>query len=112
MKTVFFGATLALLCASSSLANDFDGPIKTREGLVSGAGTTAAGIHVYKAIPFAASTAGEGRWRPPAPRRPWTDVLKADHFAPVCYQKLPGNRPPSAEVAQSDDCHYLHIGTP
>jgi para-nitrobenzyl esterase len=112
MKKLVFVAILTLLCGSSLLAADFDAPIKTRQGLVSGAGTTAAGIHVYKGIPFAASAAGEGRWRPPAPRRPWTGVLKADHFAPVCYQKLAGNRRPPADVAESEDCLYLNVWTP
>ena len=102
MKTLALGATLALLCASLSLAADFDSPVKTQQGLVSGAGTTTAGIHVYKGIPFAASTAGEGRWRPPAPRQPWTGVLKADHFAPACYQKPSNGRPqPTSRKART-----------
>jgi para-nitrobenzyl esterase len=77
---------------------------------------------VFKGIPFAASAAGEGRWREPAPRAPWTGVLKADHYAPSCFQKPPVPGAPQnnlniigavdTDTPESEDCLYLNLWTP
>ncbi|HYI61818.1 MAG TPA: carboxylesterase family protein [Acidimicrobiales bacterium] len=39
------------------------------------AGATVEGVHVFRGVPYAASTAGEGRFAPPRPPEPWTDAL-------------------------------------
>jgi para-nitrobenzyl esterase len=43
----------------------------------------------------------------------WEGVLKADHFAPMCMQNMPGmpGKPPG-EANQSEDCLYLNVWTP
>ena len=33
------------------------------------------GIHVFRAVPFAATTAGGNRFLPPKPKEPWTEPL-------------------------------------
>jgi para-nitrobenzyl esterase len=40
----------------------------------------------FLGIPFAASTAGNNRWRPPVPVTPWNGVLDATHFGNFCTQ--------------------------
>ncbi|MEJ2130262.1 MAG: carboxylesterase family protein, partial [Gammaproteobacteria bacterium] len=70
---------------------------------------------MYRGIPFAAPPAGDLRWRPPQPPRPWDGVLAAEHFAPACMQR----RRPLLEASwasgvngYSEDCLYLNIWTP
>jgi para-nitrobenzyl esterase len=49
-------------------------------------GVTADGVTSFKGIPFAATTAGENRWRPPRPVKAWNGVRSADTYAPFCPQ--------------------------
>ncbi len=52
----------------------------------------------FRGIPFAASTAGEGRWRAPEPPAPWwPEVLRATDWGPACAQ-APGG-PDGAQSA-------------
>src|SRR5687767_270491 len=43
------------------------------------------GVHVFKGVPYAASTAGANRFMPPQKRQPWTEVRDATQW---------GQRPP------------------
>jgi para-nitrobenzyl esterase len=61
---------------------------------------------VYKGIPYAASPAGAGRWRPPAPVVPWSGVRSAANFGPVCPQ-LQGTT-----AVGNEDCLNLNIFAP
>lgn len=73
-----------------------------------------AGITVYRGIPFAATTEGTNRRKPPQQREPWTETLVADTFGPQCAQMSPST--PGmfniATNASSEDCLYLNIWTP
>ena len=51
-------------------------------------GTSNAGICSFKGIPYAASTAGRGRFMPPEPARPWSGVREA-----LAMPGAPGNCP-------------------
>jgi carboxylesterase type B len=85
--------------------------INTSSGSVQGvASEHNPAITVFKGLPYAASTAGENRWRAPQPRTPWEGVLVADKFGPPCPQKPFG--PMNVLPVQSEDCLSLNIWTP
>ncbi|MFK4101561.1 carboxylesterase/lipase family protein [Streptomyces sp. NPDC019531] len=79
-------------------------PVRTESGMVSGVPTATPGVTVFKGIPYAASTAGENRWRPPQPARSWKGVREAGTF---------GDAPPQASttLTMSEDCLNLNIWT-
>jgi para-nitrobenzyl esterase len=46
-------------------------------------GFTRNGVFIFKGIPYGDTTAGENRFRPPKPVKPWTDVRPALAWGPV-----------------------------
>jgi para-nitrobenzyl esterase len=72
-------------------------------------GTVTDDYRLFQGIPYAASTAGELRWRPPQPVPPWTQVRDATRPGPMCPQQ-----PSSyAEVASlAEDCLCLNVIVP
>ncbi|MEO1656463.1 MAG: carboxylesterase family protein [Pseudomonadota bacterium] len=44
------------------------------------------GAHVWRGLPFAGDTGGEGRWRAPRPVEPWEGVHDGTAFGPACAQ--------------------------
>ncbi|MFD5626573.1 carboxylesterase/lipase family protein [Streptomyces sp. NPDC127072] len=90
---------------TSSAAEPFgDRPVRTGSGLVAGVPAAVSGVTVFKGIPYAASTAGRNRWRPPQPAPSWKGVRKADTF---------GDAPPQASstLTMSEDCLNLNVWT-
>ena len=41
------------------------------------------GVHVFKGVPYAASTAGSNRFLPPQKRQPWSDVREATQWGEI-----------------------------
>ncbi|WP_427918741.1 carboxylesterase/lipase family protein [Streptomyces sp. cg40] len=80
--------------------------VRTADGTVKGVPARLPSVTVFKGIPYAASTAGDGRWRPPLPTARWEGVRLADTFGDVS---------PQAEdtegVAKSEDCLNLNVWT-
>jgi para-nitrobenzyl esterase len=83
-------------------------------------GVDAGGIKTFKGIPYGASTAGAGRFRPPTDPAAWTGVRDALTYGPSAPQREPGatraesatgvaaaNLPPEGE-----DCLVLNVWTP
>lgn len=66
-------------------------------------------VTVWKGIPFAATTAGENRWKPPQPRASWNGTLIADTFGSAC----PAGTSPtgSTDTVYDEDCLNLNIWT-
>jgi para-nitrobenzyl esterase len=73
-------------------------------------------VHVYKGIPYAASTAGVNRWKPPQPVTPWQGVRDCFEFGAACPQKIPplfANIPEMAIRAPfNEDCLFANVWTP
>jgi len=109
-------AIAAAMALAGGLRAAVPEPIRTDAGLVSGAAGAAAGVRVFKGIPYAAPPIGERRWRAPQPVAKWTGVRKADRFGNVCVQPKGTGRlniavdlpdsPPASE-----DCLYLNVWT-
>lgn len=62
------------------------GVVAVEGGKVSGVDTDAAGVEVFKGIPFAAPTGGENRFKPPQPVVKWEGVKKADSWGDMALQ--------------------------
>ncbi|MGH2364684.1 MAG: carboxylesterase/lipase family protein [Chloroflexota bacterium] len=83
-------------------------------------GETVQGIHTFKGVPYAASTAGESRFQPPQPRQPWAGVRDALEFGPISPQhKVMITTPEvwepfaiSEDQTPTEDCLVLNVWTP
>ena len=60
--------------------------VKLRQGQVRGVVIADGAAELYAGIPYAQAPVGELRWKAPQDPLPWTGVLDADHFAPMCMQ--------------------------
>ncbi len=69
-------------------------------------------IASFKGMPFAASAAGENRWRAPQPVTPRKAVKTANAFAPACVQDTAFAVRLGAPPDVSEDCLYLNVWTP
>ena len=78
------------------------------------------GIYTYKGIPYGATTAGAGRFKPPAAPLPWTDTRDCLVYGPICPQQANtgwlmeeyGFLYQWVDGFQSEDCLRLNIWTP
>ena len=110
--------------AGAGLAIDglFDGAVAQSAGITvrtaSGSlrGYIDNGVHVFKGVPYAASTAGAGRFLPPQKRQPWTDVRDATQWGQRAPQILGGEPaemiPTDPREALGEDCLVMNIWTP
>jgi hypothetical protein len=86
------------------------GPVWTQSGPVTGVPSVLSGVTVFKGIPYAGSTAGNNRFRPPTPAPLWSGVRKADTWGAACTQPVDGI--PAAQVpVLSEDCLNLNVWT-
>ena len=76
-------------------------------------GVVANGVHIYRGIPYGASTAGANRFMPPRKAEPWTGVRDAFQSGHASPQVSP---PPGAigaglrgYAAQGEDCLVLNV---
>lgn len=108
-KVLIRAVLLIIVPATSAITLAQSPKTPTESGMVSG--VREGELTVYKGVPFAAPPVGDLRWRPPAAVTRWTDIRKADAFAPACMQdsvSMPGETPPVV----NEDCLYLNIWTP
>ncbi len=124
-RRYFIGGTVAAgaLAARVSKVLADDGPsspatVATTAGKIRG--VQAAGVYAFKGVPYAASTAGAGRFQPPAKLKPWSNVRDATELGPRSPQLLSlfhGFVPPEVEAMDRDemmgeDCLVLNVWTP
>ena len=74
--------------------------------------TSAAGIHEFKGVPFAAPPVGELRWRAPQPVKSWKKVRMAKAFGPRAMQLPLFDDMNFRSAGVSEDCLYLNVWTP
>jgi para-nitrobenzyl esterase len=107
--------------ASGVLADDVPAApvtVATTAGKIRG--THATGVYTFRGVPYGASTAGAGRFQPPAKPKPWSGVREATALGPRSPQLLSsfhGFVPPEVEVmdrdeVMSEDCLVLNVWTP
>jgi para-nitrobenzyl esterase len=83
--------------------------VETRDGPVRG--FLNKGVAEFLGIPYAAAPIGDLRWRPPKHHAPWTNVLNARAFAPICAQ-ITTLGVFAGPANNNEDCLYLNIFTP
>ncbi len=113
-----FAAIVAtfVLVTSTTLPGVVKERVTIDSGVVSSTTVSAAGVRVFKGIPFAAPPVGLLRWRPPQPVAHWNTVRNADTFGPVCVQPQGvGRLNVSVDLPDSprrdEDCLYLNVWT-
>jgi para-nitrobenzyl esterase len=97
-------------------AADAPGPIvTTASGRLRGVSDGA--VHIFRGVPYGASTAGANRFQPPRAVPPWTGVRDAASFGSRAFQP---SRPMIPEIGDaltgsgpmSEDCLRLNVFTP
>lgn len=89
-----------------------DTVVTTRQGKLRGSVT--GGVHRFLGIPYAATTSGENRFRPPRPAQPWSGIRDATQYGAAPFQLAP----PESAGSEWDtglggaDCLNLNIWTP
>ncbi|HUK00671.1 MAG TPA: carboxylesterase/lipase family protein [Steroidobacteraceae bacterium] len=76
-------------------------------------------VHTFKGVPYAASTAGAGRFMPPAKPKPWKGVRDTVNYgarSPQLLSLFHGWVPPEVEVMDrdepmSEECLFLNVWT-
>jgi para-nitrobenzyl esterase len=121
----FMGYTLAASALapriSAVMATDAPAPaptVATTAGKIRG--ISDSGVYAFKGVPYAASTAGAGRFQPPAKPKPWTgvrDATQLGHRSPQLLSLFHGFVPAEVEVMDRDemmgeDCLVLNVWTP
>jgi para-nitrobenzyl esterase len=114
-------AAVAFGLLSASAKADPGGPVVgTNEGLVQG--FFEEGVAKFLGIPFAAPpvstdptappcSAGNLRWCPPVPHAPWSGVLQATAYGPICAH-FETSGAFAAPPNNNEDCLYLNVFTP
>jgi para-nitrobenzyl esterase len=99
-------------------ASDRNAVVETTAGKVRG--FTRNGIQTFKGVPYAAGTAGAGRFLAPARPQPWTGVRSSMYYGPTCPQgpRLGWGSDENAFLFQWDDgqpgedCLRANLWTP
>jgi para-nitrobenzyl esterase len=86
-------------------------PVVTETAFGKVRGVDAAGIKIFKGIPYGANTAGKNRFMPPVDPPKWTGLRDALEFG----RTAPQTEPAAGRVAkglEGEDCLVLNIWTP
>lgn len=88
--------------------------VETTSGKVRGVVNN--GVHVYRGLPYGASTAGKNRFLPPQKPESWTGVRDAFYNGHTAVQAPPSELPHATGIRstepQGEDCLVLNVFTP
>jgi len=109
------GVLAARLAPAATIAAKTDSPaVETTAGKVRGVVNN--GVHVFRGVPYGASTAGANRFMPPRKPEPWTGIRNAYENGHTAVQIMPaasaigfGLR---SNALQGEDCLVLNVFTP
>ena len=83
MRNILTFLGFSILLSSCSIL-DSDLRVRVDSGWL--LGSEESGVLSFKGIPFAASTEGVNRWRPPQRKQPWKGILSAQDYGDYCPQ--------------------------
>jgi para-nitrobenzyl esterase len=118
LKTSVMGGAFAALPALASRAVDAAAESSSMSAVVDTAsgkvrGVVCNGVHVYRGIPYGASTAGANRFMPPRKSEPWTGVRDAFQSGHASPQVSPAPGAIGAGLRgyapQGEDCLVLNV---
>ncbi len=106
---IFTGAASALLASAGCSAPSY--PMSPVINAPAGKmqGHSVDGIYRFLGIPYAQPPFGERRWLSPVRRPPWSGVLPATRYGPICPQT---GGLVSQDLLEGEDCLNLNIWTP
>jgi para-nitrobenzyl esterase len=83
-----FALCLAMIASGARAAPPEPPRVRLDSGELEGVslGTADGPLLAFKGVPYAASPAGAGRWRPPSPAASWEGIRSARELGPVCPQ--------------------------
>src|SRR5256714_7306609 len=85
--------------------------VKIDTGPLQGVVDSAAGVLVFRGIPYGAPPVGELRWRAPQPAAKWSGVRDASKLGHNCMQHQPYDDIDPFVAGVSEDCLYLNVWT-
>jgi para-nitrobenzyl esterase len=109
---VIMGAAKVLSAAKSEAG---EGPVvETTSGKIRG--VIIDKVYAFKGVPYGASTAGAGRFMPPAKPQPWTDIKETTHVGHRSPQQpgmleIPEVAATSGQGPMGEDCLVLNVWT-
>lgn len=121
-RTLGAGAAMATSSLLTARAFASSGAVvETSAGKVRG--SVVNGIHVFKGVPYGASTAGRNRFLPPQKPAPWTGIKETLEYGFSSPQRDPDRKPGAlsgasafigqlSDMPESEDCLVLNIWTP
>lgn len=115
-----FGSSLLPMVkhADAGLVSDPDSIVETTAGKIQGG--AADGVHIFRGVPYGASTAGRRRFLPPARPDPWAGIRQTLYYGNSCPQTPYDLVKPASiswftpfyKTEMSEDCLSLNVWTP